>query len=164
MSTSPKLSRVIEGFIYAKESQGRSNSTIIDYKLNMIRFCDYLDDPPIGEITPEQITQFFHWLQFEYTFDPSHSGKKKTQKLSPKTIANVWIVLSSFWHWAEFELRIPNPFRIPRIRAKPKPIVPLTPEEIKRLLKSCDSYLATPSNRSQYKVRRVTKLTVVLQI
>jgi hypothetical protein len=67
MATSARLSRVIEGFLYAKEAQGRAEGTILDYKINLKRFCDYLGDPPIGEITSEQISVFFHWLQKDYT-------------------------------------------------------------------------------------------------
>lgn len=110
-------------------------------------------------MTPNHIERFFYYLQHEYTFDPSHTGRiNNLRRLKPKTISNAWTSLSSFWGRAVKEYGIPNPLKIPRIKSTAEPIVPLSEEEIERLLKACDYIRQTPTNRASFTYQRPTRL------
>ena len=114
----PTLARTIEGFILFKEASGRSHYTIKDYRVNLNRFCDWLNNPQIITITPNQIEEFFRYLQEDIRVTHVYTTPIKPRKLNPKTIPNAWTALSSFWNWTSNEFSIENPFRIPRIKAE----------------------------------------------
>jgi integrase/recombinase XerD len=156
----PTIARTIEveGFLLFKEASGRSHYTIKDYRVNLNRFCDWLNNPQIINITPNQIEEFFRYLQEDVRVTHVYTTPIKPRKLSPKTILNAWTALSSFWNWSSNEFSIENPFRIPRIKAEPTPIESLKEAEIELLLRVCDyAEESRPGNRSSFKSRRPTR-------
>jgi integrase/recombinase XerD len=152
----PHLSRAAETFLSAKASIGRASGTTADYRNHLNRFVEVIGDRPIDEITNDQILDFFGYLQ-NFKFDPSHCGKDPTRRLSPKTILNAHTTLSVFFGWIAEEYEMPNPMRVPRLRANPNPIVPLTEDEVEAILKACDYSYQAPTNRAAFKMRRPTR-------
>jgi len=156
MKEFPALSRAIEGFTLWKSASGRSPNTIRDYKNYLSLFSRWAQDPSVDQVTPKLIEGYFNYLQNEHVV--RHGSFTTDRRLSPKTISNVWIGFSVFWKWASTEYELPNPFRIPRIKAYSKPIHPLSMEEVEKLLKACDyAQERKPGNRSSYQAKRPTR-------
>lgn len=122
-----KLEIATQMFLFDKEAAGASSNTIATYTYDLkrfTRFCATLDITEIQDITTDTIRRFLYHLRTETT-------------LSPKTIKNNWVVLSSLWTWAADELHIPHVVRKTTCPAAPPPdITPLTTDEIKLLLKA----------------------------
>lgn len=91
-----------------------SPHTIRDYMLTFDRLRASLGPgATIENITPDDLRRFLADVQTAYG-------------LSPKTLANVWIALSSLWTWAEKEIGIPHALRgrVERPRYRRPPILP----------------------------------------
>jgi integrase len=59
-------------------------------------------------------------------------------KQSPKTVRNVWVTLSAFFHWVGDEFQIPNPIKmVPAPKFETPPVEPFRREEIEAILKVC---------------------------
>ena len=86
-------------------------------------------------ITDHDINSYLVYMRTEYV--PSRwSGD--TRKLSPKTLRNIWITLSSFFRWANVEFQIESPMKsVPIPRFPNVDVEPCTQEEIERMLKVC---------------------------
>lgn len=112
----------LEGYWLARRREF-SRHTITDYSLTFKRFAQHVGSQPISEITAQDIHKFLDKL-------------KTRNKLADKTMANVWTALSSFWTWAEHELRIPHPMRgvVKLPKFKRPPIEAYTKAEILALL------------------------------
>jgi site-specific recombinase XerD len=151
----PSLSRAIEGFLLHKSASGRSPYTLRNYRPQLIRFANQLDDQPINEITSKQIEAFFRYLREDYHINSICHDKKK---LSPKTVKNAWGALSTFWKWVSQEFEIDNPFKVPHIKANTKPIQPISMEELQSLLKACETCNESrPKNRRGFESKRPTR-------
>lgn len=112
----------LEGYWLARR-RDFSKHTIADYALTFRRFAAFIGSQPAAEITARDINRFL--------------DKAKTKhQLGNKTLANMWTALSSFWTWAEDELRIPHPMRgvIHLPEYKRPPIEPYTKHEIIAML------------------------------
>lgn len=134
----PRLSNAIRGFLLSREALDRSKNTINDYTNNLERFLEYMGDKTITEISSDDIEGYFVWLRKDYRWGLPHE-EHKTKKLSSKSILNVWVGLSSFWHWTSEEFKITTPFKMKKPKVYDKPIAPFTKEEVQTLLKSCES-------------------------
>ncbi|MGE0278158.1 MAG: tyrosine-type recombinase/integrase [Nitrospiraceae bacterium] len=104
-----------------------SPNTIADYERTFTKFAAHIDNAPINTVTTDHINSFLNDLRL-------------IQKLAAKTVANAWTALSSFWTWAETDLKLPHPIRgkieCPHVNA---PVVEIyTQIEIKALLGACD--------------------------
>jgi integrase/recombinase XerD len=98
------------------------------------------------------VVAYLSWLRNEYT-PRRYNGK--THPLSPKTLRNVWVTLSSFYSWASLELGVAHIMKdVSAPRAKEIPIEPFTQEEVQRMLKACIySREAHPRNRRSFIMR-----------
>jgi integrase/recombinase XerD len=155
----PTLTRAIDGFYLAKGGEGRSEDTLHDYRTTMKRFANFIGpEVSLNKITTSNINEFFKYLD-NFTFIPGHrsSDQTRSRKLSPKTIRNYQVCLSSFWNWVASEYEIPIP-RVPKRTAKDTPVMPLSPTEIDRLLKACEYSDVQPTNREAFHSRRRTSL------
>jgi integrase/recombinase XerD len=152
----PAISNAVKGFILARRAAGRSENTIRDYQVHLVRLTTYLNDPNISAITPKQIEGFFNHLQHDFTFQIPNTDIVRS--LSPKTVANAFTAISAFWVWVEDEFSVPSPIKMKRIRAKTQPIFPLTEDEIDRLLAACNSSTVSPDNRRSFTVKRTTRV------
>lgn len=66
--------------------------------------------------------------------------------LSRRTIANAHTCLSLSWNWVAEEDNIASQMCVPRPRAMPKPIAPLTKDDAKAILNACDFSFDGTSN------------------
>jgi len=155
----PNLSRVIEGFLLHKTASGLSPNTLRNYKNQLRRFQDWTKNPPINEISPRNLEEFFQFLQKEFQITHVCGITPITpRKLSPKTVNNAWGSLSVFWRWTTREFDIENPLRVKPPKAHIKPISPITMEEVEKLLKACEfAQEREPYNRCAYRSSRPTK-------
>jgi integrase/recombinase XerD len=112
----------LEGYWLARR-RDFSIHTIDDYERTFKRFLTYIGSRPVAEITPQDIHKFLDKTKTKY-------------KLGNKTMANIWTALSSFWTWAEDELRIAHPMRgvVKLPEYKRPPIEPYTKSEVMAML------------------------------
>jgi len=137
------LSKALNGFIITKLAEGLSPRTVSSYVEYLSKWIQRAGDQDISQVTGPQISAYLAWLRTEYR---PHRFGGKTHPLSGKTIRNVWIALSSFFHWAECELGVPFPMKEVRSPHAPRPPVPeLTQDEVERMLKACTYSRATVS-------------------
>ena len=151
----PSISTATQGYMIAKEAKGLSGFTLRNYRIDLRKFVDWLGDPLIDQVTPQRIRQYFSYLKHEFAI--THVGSyqlPEPRKLSAKSIRNTWGVLSNFWKWAATEFEIDNPFDIPFIKANTRPISPVPEDEVRALLKVCDT--AVRVNKSEHTTRRPT--------
>ncbi len=147
------LSKAIEGFISFKTAESLSNRTVDSYQRHLEKWLEYLGDKNVAKITTGELIKYFSWLRTEYVPHSFGGGK---DRLSPKTIRNFWVTLSSFFTWASKEFKMPNPMKdVPSPKFKNTPVEPFSQEEVQAMLKVClYSREYKPSNRKNF----VTKL------
>jgi len=114
----------LEGYWLAKR-RNFSTHTIADYELTFRRFALFVGSQPMGEISALDINKFLDRTKSRY-------------QLSNKTVANIWTALSSFFTWAEDELKMVHPMRgvVKLPEYKRAPIEPYTKGEILALLEA----------------------------
>lgn len=112
----------LEGYWLARR-RDFSPHTIDDYSRTFKRFAAHVGSQPLDAITAADIHWFFNKVKARY-------------KLGDKTMANIWTALSSFFTWAEQELKIPHPMRgavkLPDYRRPP--IEPYSKAEVLAML------------------------------
>jgi len=151
-SGSLSLSKAIPGFLNYKTAEGLSQRTIDSHERLLNKWLEHIGDQEIGKITSQDVVKYINWLRTEYV-PRRYSGK--THPLSPKTLRNVWVTLSSFYTWASRELSLPNIMKdVPSPRTKQIPIIPFSQDEVQRMLKACTySREAHPGNRKSFVMR-----------
>jgi integrase/recombinase XerD len=82
----------------------------------------------------------------------------KTQPLSPKTIRNIYITLSSFFTWLKEEFGHPSPMKpIPAPTFQEAEVEPFSQQEVEALLKAAEySKEANTYDRRRFVMRRPT--------
>ena len=146
------ISKAIPGFINYKTAEGLALRTIDSHERLLNKWLEHIGDQKIGSISAQDIISCISWLRIEYT---PHRYNGKTHPLSPKSLRNVWVTLSSFYSWAAQELGVAQIMKaIPAPRAKETPIEPINQEKVQRMLKVCVySREAHPSNRRSFIMR-----------
>ena len=83
---------------------------------------------------------------------------KAAEGLGPGTLRNVYLTFSPFFHWAVGEFAIENPMdRIQVPRFPPKPVEPLTRDEVQAMVRACDmTQAAATTRRKSFHMRRRT--------
>ncbi|MFZ2098713.1 MAG: phage integrase N-terminal SAM-like domain-containing protein [Anaerolineales bacterium] len=97
------LSKAIPGFINYKTAEGLALRTIDSHERLLNKWLEHIGDQEIGKITAQDVVAYMSWLRNEYT-PRRYNGK--THPLSPKSLRNVWVTLSSFYSWAAQELEV----------------------------------------------------------
>ncbi len=112
-------------------------------------------DPALESVTPRDIREYLVWLRNEYR-PRRYNGDRSP--LSPKTIRNAYITLSSFFTWAVQEFDLQNPMqRVPAPKFQPAPVEPLTRNDVEALLAACDfTQRAETDFRRRFRMRRPT--------
>jgi hypothetical protein len=115
-SGSLNLSKAIPGFLNYKTAEGLSQRTIDSHERLLNKWLEHIGDQEINNITSQDVVKYINWLRNDYV-PRRYSGK--THPLSPKTLRNVWVTLSSFYTWASHELNLPNIMKdVPSPRTK----------------------------------------------
>lgn len=124
-----RLREAIDG--YWLENRSRlATSSIPSYQWAFKLFTDYIDaQREISTISSDDVRRFLTHLKDE-------------KELSGKSRSNIWVVLSSFWSWAEKEPAVKAAHIIRDIVQQPtfirKKIVPYTQAEVVAMVQACD--------------------------
>lgn len=111
----------VEGY-WLTRRRTLSETTVVDYALTFRRFGAWVENEEVKKIKPAQADAFLEHLGDELG-------------LAPKTVLNAWIALSSFWTWAQPELKVPHVMRkVARPKARSRPMQAFTEEEVRLLL------------------------------
>jgi integrase/recombinase XerD len=148
--------KAIQGFLQYKSAEGLSVRTIESYERDLRQWVEYQGEMDVAGITAQHLRQYLSYLLTDYT--PRRLTGRNEEKLSPKTVRNVWVTLSAFFHWASDEFQIPNPMKmVPAPKFEDAPVEPFTREQIEALLKACDfCQEAQTSGRRKFTMHRVT--------
>ena len=139
-----KLSKALEGFIIDMHAGPYSPETVKLYKFVLARMINHLGDPETEAVTPDQLKGFFVTLK-------TYSGSYQD---------NHWKAARTFFGWCNSVLGSQRPdTNLPRPRFKTPAVIPLTEQEVRKLLVSCEY---TPEfareNSKPYKIKRPTRL------
>jgi integrase/recombinase XerD len=146
--------KCIQGFLQFKSAEGLSKGTIATYQRDLEKWVEYQGEMVIGQVTQQHLRQYLSYMLSEY--QPHRLSGRNDTPLSPKTVRNIWVTLSAFFHWASEEFDLPNPMKkVPPPKFERKPVEPLTREEIESLLQVCDySQEAATTIRKKFTMRR----------
>jgi len=150
-----KLSTALQGFNYYLHSNGKSPNTIDLYLTYLNKLSDYLKDPELEKITPEDITRFYGFMRHDYI---PYRLNGSAMPLAPGTIQNIWVAIRSFYNWSEKELHIKRADGgIEKPRFEYPEIFPFSQDEIKLLMKAAEyQRQSRPENRSSFTTKRST--------
>jgi site-specific recombinase XerD len=98
------ISRAVEGFGQFKQAEGLSARTVDGYSRDLGKWLVYQGDQDVTKIKKEQLRDYLTYLLTEY--EPQRITGNNETKLSPKTVRNVYITLSAFFHWVSDEFQI----------------------------------------------------------
>lgn len=126
MMSSMRLSDAVEGFLLFK-AVDCSKHTLRDYDNTFRQWMAFLeDDPLVEEVQAAHVQRFLYYLRVD-------------RELKPKTVKNALTGISSFFSWAEIELKVAHVVRgrvrLPNVKAPE--IIPLTQKETKDLIRAC---------------------------
>lgn len=154
-SSTQLVKEAIEGFLYYKSAEGLSDRSLDSYKRTLTQWAEYLGEIMVVRITSHEVNAYINYLRTEYV--PRRFGGSLLP-LSPKTIRNVWITLSSFFTWANKEYNFPNPMKeVPPPRFQKAPVDAFTEDEVRRMLKACLYTREADTNvRRKFVMRRPT--------
>ncbi len=151
------VSKALSGFLQFKSAEGVSQRTMIAYEHDLKLWIEYQGDVDVGQIRSQHIVSFLSYLRTDYV--PRRSAGDNSQKLTPKTIYNIYVSLASFFTWASREFRLENPVKgvpRPRVPADP-PVEPFKKVEVEALIKACDfSQEAVTDRRRKFVLPRPT--------
>ncbi len=122
-----QLEYAIEGYWLAKRRDFSPN-TVNDYTLTFKRLTEFVGKTrELKDISSGDVNRFLNHLRDDL-------------ELSPKTLLNAWIALSSFWTWVERDLGLPHIIRgkVDRPRPRRRLSAAYTETEVRDLLAACD--------------------------
>src|SRR5512143_3450896 len=90
--------KAIQGFLQYKAAEGLSLRTIEGYERDLKQWVQYQGDIDVVKVTTQHLRQYLAYLLNEYV--PHRLTGRNEEKLSPKTVRNVWVTLCAFFHWA----------------------------------------------------------------
>mgnify|MGYP000847547108 CR=1 FL=1 len=134
----------IEGYWLAKARQV-SNATVSDYNGTFRRFGAWIKGKQVESVKVKDVDAFLTHLDEDLD-------------LAPKTVLNAWVALSSFWTWAAKEFGYRHIMReVDKPKARPKPMLPYSEEEVRRLLDAVARMRAySPASEQHVDGRRPT--------
>jgi integrase/recombinase XerD len=150
------ISKAIPGFIQFKGAEGLSPRTLTSYEYDLNLWLGFQGDRDVIDVTPQELREYLNYMRTEYT--PRRITGNNEQKLSSKTIRNIWISLSAFFTWASEEFEFYSPMKgVPAPKYTNAPIETFKKVEIELLLKACDFCRETKAEqRRKFTMRRPT--------
>ena len=126
------LSKAIQGFENFSFAGAVAPGTVVGYLHSLGLFQKRVGDVEVGRLDISQLRDFLAWLRTDYR--PRRFGGG-THPLSPKTLRNHWVVLSSFFDWLHREFGYDDlMIRCRRLKFKRAPVRPFPGEQIEALL------------------------------
>lgn len=152
-----RLSQAVDGFLIARTADGYSINTLNIYRHHLKQMEDYLNDPALESITPQDVQRFFAWLRDGYVPQRSDGNMRP---LAPSTLNNAWCAIRSFYNWSLAELGVERPdANLKQPRFERPQVTPFSLDEIKRLLGAAEyTAPATTERRRPFRMRRPTAL------
>ena len=149
------LSKAIEGFFNFKLAEAISLGTIAGYRHDLKHFIEHVGDQDVGNITADMARTFLGWLRTGY-IPKRFNGS--THPLSPKTLRNYWICLSSFFAWLHREFDYDDVMdKVPAPKANRAPVEPFSREQLELLLKAAEySEESKTTERRKFRMHRST--------
>lgn len=150
------ISKAIPGFIQFKSAEGLSPSTLTSYEHDLKLWVEIRGDKNVQGVAPQELRDYLNYMRNVYT--PRRINGNNQQKLSSKTLRNIWISLSAFFTWASQEFEIPSPMKsVPAPKFTQAQVEAFTKEEIEALLKACEYCReAQTDQRRKFTMRRPT--------
>jgi integrase/recombinase XerD len=150
------LKKAINGFLQFKTAEGLSPSTLEHYRHILDLWMERQPDVDITWVTSKDIRDHLTYMRLEYT--PRRITGGNDRKLFSKSIRNIYVTFSAFFRWAKDEFDIPSPMgNVPAPKTTSPEIIPLSKEEIERLIKVCDSCDEAKTDlRRKFTMRRPT--------
>jgi integrase/recombinase XerD len=153
------LSIALDGFFRTRSADGYSSNTLEMYRWALGLMERFLaNNPPVAEIRPEDLQDFFIWLRDEYK--PNRTNGK-TGPLAGRSLENIWTAMRSFFNWIEAELELADrpDYAVGQPEYAKRQIIPLEPEEIRAILSACKTTTSANTNgRRPFNMRRPTAL------
>ncbi len=149
------VAKALIGFLQYKSAEGLAPTTMVGYEHDVKSRIEYVGDMDVADVRSGYILSFLSYLRTDYI--PHRLASDHSQKLTPKTVYNIYISLASFFRWASREFGLENPLKsIPRPRLPPDPPVePFKKDDIELLIKACDfSQEAVTDRRRRFVMRR----------
>lgn len=141
------LRQAIDHFIFAKQTENRSATTIHNYKLHLDRFEQFFlgrgSAPLLEEVTADDVREYVAYLQAKTTTCENHPFNPPRQRpLSPHTIHTLVVAVGVFFAWCTLQDMITrNPMDKIKKPKVPKVIKPrFSEEEITKLVECCKQY------------------------
>lgn len=139
--------RAIEGFLLAREADGKSKQTIRWYRHNLTQFTSWFERIPhedhLGAIQPDHVREFLKYLRESHLLYGDHPFKPQGNKrgCSDRSILGKYAALSAFFNWAVAEgLFTKSPMSNMRRPKVAKTLVPVfSRDEIVALLTAADA-------------------------
>lgn len=127
----------LDGYWLAKQ-RDFSPHTVNDYSVTYRRFQEWIGDKHVHQVTTIDVRRFLNYLRDD-------------MELSKKTVCNAWVALSSFWTWAEKEIRCEHIIRgyVDRPDFRRPMIEIYTETEIKAMLGACEYTAGWNSTKSK---------------
>jgi site-specific recombinase XerD len=149
MKTKISLSQAIDGYKLDARARQLRPRTIIDYQNGYRHLHEFIGDPPIADISIDDIRQFLAHLGGQ-SITPDGVAPRPTRKLANKSIANIHVALSALWTWAVAEgFAIEHVVRAVRPPKPDQPMIePFRKEDVKAMLHACEK-AKTYINRSK---------------
>ena len=113
-----------------------SQHTLHGYDVACRMFLKHMgQDLPLAGISSDHVEGFMGWALHDVSV-PKGSIPRPPKKRKPKTVLNYHIALSSLWTWAleRGHVKVHVVRRVKRPKVNEEPIIPLTVEEMRRLL------------------------------
>ena len=155
-SSLPSLPKLIDGFLQYKAAEGLSSRTIDSDKRLLAQWTEHVGEIDAGKITSRDLIAYITYMRDEYI--PRRITGNNEEKLSTKSIRNIYVGLSAFFHWLSDEFGWPNPIKgVPAPKFTSPEVDPYTKQEIKAMLKACDYKTdAETDRRKKFVMRRAS--------
>ena len=144
------FSQAVQGYELHARARRLSEHTLMDYFRTYQKFLDQQGDPPLAEITPEDIEDFL-----------------AAQRVSAKTLLNIHTGLSALWTWAVRTRLVDE--HILHLVERPKPeeraIVPYTESDVRAMLaalKSTRPYTRPGKRQSTHSLPNVDRNRAII--
>lgn len=153
-----KMSDAVEGYVLSSLAEGYSPLTIAAYRSALNIMIEYLGDKELTEISTQDLRRFMHYLVTDYS--PTRvNNPSNTDPLSTASHHRYWKAMRSFFKWADRDLGCGRPDeKIKMPKSENKTVVPLTADEINKIINACDYANVPEGKRRSYKFRRPTAL------
>lgn len=92
--TSITFEKALVGY-WLEKKRDMSRNTYANYQTNFVRFQEFVKNAPVSQINSDHVRRFLNYMAGDL-------------HLAGHTCLNAWTALSSFWTWAEKELKVPH--------------------------------------------------------